>query len=89
MECPDNAFKHSATFIVFIFHKRTTTLAGRSRSTFGKRQKEQKRQEKRLEKVARKDQRKQDKAAGIYTDSDDQPLPDELFVDDPSHDEAP
>ena len=67
------------------------TLAGRSRSTFGKRQKEQKRQEKRLEKVQRKDQRKQDKAAGTYTDSDDQPLPDDLFVDDPTHEheEAP
>lgn len=64
-------------------------MAGRSRSTFGKRQKEQKRQEKRLEKLARKDQRKQNKAAGIITDDDnDQPVPDDLFVDDPAHEEA-
>ena len=42
-------------------------LAGRSGSTFGKRQKEQKRQEKRQEKAAKRDQRKQDKANGIVT----------------------
>ena len=34
-------------------------------STFGKRQKEMKRQEKRQEKSARRDQRKQEKEAGI------------------------
>jgi hypothetical protein len=46
-------------------------LAGRSGSTFGKRQKEQKRQEKRQEKAARRDQRKQDKANGIVQPEDD------------------
>jgi hypothetical protein len=38
-------------------------LAGRSRSTFGKRLKETKRLEKRQEKAARKDQRKQEKGS--------------------------
>ena len=72
------------------FHKRTTTLAGRSRSTFGKRQKEQKRQEKRLEKLARKDQRKADKASGVYVEDDDQPMmPEDNLADDSLHDEAP
>jgi hypothetical protein len=46
-------------------------LAGRSGSTFGKRQKEQKRQEKRQEKLARRDQRKQDKENGVVTPEDD------------------
>ena len=40
-------------------------MAGRSRSTFGKRQKEQKRQEKRQEKLARRDQRKSNKTGGL------------------------
>lgn len=39
-------------------------MAGRSRSTFGKRQKEMKRLEKRQDKAARKDQRKQEKISG-------------------------
>jgi hypothetical protein len=46
-------------------------VAGRSGSTFGKRQKEQKRQEKRQEKLARRDQRKQDKENGIVAPEDD------------------
>jgi hypothetical protein len=61
-------------------------LAGRSGSTFGKRQKEQKRQEKRLEKAAKRDQRKQDKANGIVTPEDElEPLmpPDESDDDGP------
>ena len=40
-------------------------MAGRSRSTFGKQQKEQKRQEKRRDKSARKEQRKQEKQSGV------------------------
>jgi len=49
-------------------------LAGRSRSTFGKRQKEQKRQEKRLEKTARKHQRKLEKQNGGPGESSDETL---------------
>ncbi len=45
-------------------------MAGRSRSTFGKRLKETKRLEKRQEKAARKDQRKQEKVSGAETDSE-------------------
>ena len=40
-------------------------MAGRSRSTFGKRQKEAKRQEKRQEKAARRDQRKLERQSGV------------------------
>jgi hypothetical protein len=43
-------------------------MAGRSRSTFGKRLKETKRLEKRQEKAARKDQRKQEKVSGVDSD---------------------
>ena len=46
-------------------------MAGRSRSTFGKRQKEAKRQEKRQEKAARRDQRKLDKQSSISSVSSD------------------
>ncbi|MBI2681888.1 MAG: hypothetical protein HYX26_01485 [Acidobacteriales bacterium] len=40
-------------------------MAGRPGTTFGKRQREQKRLEKRLQKAARKEQRKQDKTSGL------------------------
>ena len=66
-------------------------MAGRSRSTFGKRQKEQKRQEKRLEKLARKDQRKQQKASGVPIqddDNDERMMPDEISDEDHVHEEA-
>ena len=43
-------------------------------STFGKRQKEMKRQEKRQEKSARRDQRKQEKEAGIKPHEEEIPL---------------
>ena len=46
-------------------------MAGRSRSTFGKRQKEMKRLEKRQDKAARKDQRKQEKQTGTADVPDD------------------
>ncbi len=76
--------------LLLSFTKKDYNLAGRSRSTFGKRQKEQKRQEKRLEKLARKDQRKLDKQNGVVTEDDQQPhMPDEILDDDPVHDEAP
>lgn len=61
-------------------------MAGRSRSTFGKRQKEQKRQEKRREKIARKEERKLDKQTdqsdllpreALEIDTDDHELPTE------------
>ncbi len=39
-------------------------MAGRSRSSFGKRLKEMKRQEKRQDKAAKKDQRKEEKRSG-------------------------
>jgi hypothetical protein len=66
-------------------------LAGRSRSTFGKRQKEQKRQEKRQEKLARRDQRKANKASGIspYVEDDPTAMPERgLDFDDSLQDEA-
>ena len=66
-------------------------MAGRSRSTFGKRQKEQKRQEKRQEKLARRDQRKANKAGGLspYMDEDPKSMPERgLDFDDSFQDEA-
>ena len=66
-------------------------MAGRSRSTFGKRQKEQKRQEKRLEKLARKDERKQQKASGTPVHEsykDERMMPDEAWDEDHAHEEA-
>jgi hypothetical protein len=50
--------------------KQGDPMAGRSRSTFGKRQKEMKRLEKRQDKAARKDQRKQEKASGAVAETD-------------------
>ena len=44
-------------------------MAGRSRSTFGKRLKEMKRQEKRQDKAARRDQRKAENRRGVPSDS--------------------
>ena len=55
-------------------------MAGRSRSTFGKRQKEMKRLEKRQDKAARKDQRKQEKLSGGPNTAEETPDPEELFV---------
>jgi len=66
-------------------------LAGRSRSTFGKRQKEQKRQEKRQEKLARRDERKANKGSGLspYIDDDPKSFPERgLDFDDSVQDEA-
>jgi hypothetical protein len=53
-------------------------MAGRSRSTFGKRQKEMKRLEKRQDKAARKDQRKQEKLSGASDNNDEILAPEEL-----------
>lgn len=47
-------------------------MAGRGPQTFQKRQKEQQRKEKQLEKMARREQRKQDKALGIVTPDSDE-----------------
>lgn len=62
-------------------------MAGRSRSTFGKRLKEMKRQEKRQDKAARKEQRKREKLSGPSSgDADEQdPLQD---VADPDEDDT-
>ena len=57
-------------------------MAGRSRSTFGKRQKETKRLEKRQDKAARKDQRKQEKLSGVSSDSEYEVTPADRFLDD-------
>lgn len=59
-------------------------MAGRSRSTFGKRQKEQKRLEKRQEKTARKEERKQEKGTGPeidYSGMNEEQLPEGFFTD--------
>ena len=56
-------------------------LAGRSRSTFGKRQKEQKRQEKRQDKAARRDQRKTEKRVDAHGNEVDDSLTGETFAD--------
>jgi hypothetical protein len=61
-------------------------MAGRSRSTFGKRQKEMKRLEKRQDKAARKDQRKQEKASGVAADTDLLPGGESLGSDGPDED---
>ena len=54
-------------------------MAGRSRSTFGKRLKETKRLEKRQEKAARKDQRKQEKDTGEVSDAGREVVSDGFF----------
>lgn len=56
-------------------------MAGRSRSTFGKRQKETKRLEKRQDKAARKEQRKQEKQTGTGSDSGESTSPHDRFAD--------
>ena len=56
-------------------------MAGRSRSTFGKRLKEMKRQEKRQDKAARRDQRKAEKLRGVPSDSLGEAAAGETFPD--------
>jgi hypothetical protein len=63
-------------------------LAGRSRSTFGKRLKETKRLEKRQEKAARKDERKQG-PGGAPIEAADEPSPGVIFRDLHSFDDEP
>ena len=61
-------------------------MAGRSRSTFGKRLKETKRLEKRQDKAARKEQRKQGKTSGISDDTGNDSESSHLFRYDPDAD---
>lgn len=61
-------------------------MAGRSRSTFGKRLKETKRLEKRQEKAARKDERKQG-PGGAPIEAADEPSPGVIFRDTYSFDD--
>lgn len=66
-------------------------MAGRSRSSFNKRQKERSRQEKAREKFERKQQRKQEKQSGVPDNNSDfghNDLSLVEFADDPSEEEG-
>jgi hypothetical protein len=52
-------------------HSREVDMAGRSRSSFNKRQKERSRQDKQREKLEKKQQRKLEKQSGVPGENDD------------------